>query len=196
MLSGTQRKEDILKTSQRLFREKGYDSTSMRDIASDLGVEPASLYSHIKSKEDLLRQTCFETAEKFLLAVDEVNDIYFDAEQKVKMAVENHVQILTDNLDAGVVFNREWRHLSEPYYSQFVEMRNKYEKGIREIVQTGIDENKFNEVDKRFAALTILSAVNWIVEWYRPDGGQNPKEIAEQLTKFILTGLKKDPVIS
>ncbi len=195
MLTGTQRKEEILAVSQRLFREQGYDSTSMRDIAGALGMEPASLYSHIKSKEDLLSQTCFDMAEKFLLAIDEVNDIYFDAEQKVKMAVANHVDILTSNLDAAVVFIREWRHLSEPSFSEFIKLRNKYEEGIREIVETGISENKFNEVDKKFAALTILSSVNWIVEWYRPDGDKTPKEIAEELTRFILTGLKKDSIL-
>lgn len=195
MLTGTQRKEEILQVSQRLFREQGYASTSMRDIASALGMEPASLYSHIKSKEDLLAQTCFEMAEKFLLAIDEVNDIYFDAEQKVKMAVENHVEILTSNLNAAVVFVREWRHLSEPAYSRFLEMRHRYEAGIREIIQTGINENKFNEVDKKFAALTILSSVNWIVEWYRPEGSKSSSEIAAELTRFILTGLKKESII-
>jgi TetR/AcrR family transcriptional regulator, cholesterol catabolism regulator len=192
MLKNNSRKQEIVGVSQNLFQEKGYQATSVRDIAKALEMEPASLYSHLETKEDILEEICFGMAEKFLSAVDEVNDIYFDAELKVKMAVENHVKILTDNLDAAVVFIREWRNLSEPKKSAFVEKRKQYEQGIREIVQTGIDELKFNEVDKGFAALTILSSVNWIVEWYSSDGKLSPMEIAEQLSRFILTGLRKE----
>jgi len=77
-------------------------------------------------------------------------------------------------------------------FDKFIVKRNIYEEGIREIVQTGIDEGIFNETDKKFAALTILSSVNWIVEWYKPKGKLNAKEIAEKLSDFILTGLKKE----
>jgi TetR/AcrR family transcriptional regulator, cholesterol catabolism regulator len=192
MLKDNSRKKEIVGVSQTLFQEKGYQATSVRDIAKALEMEPASLYSHLETKEDILEEICFGMAEKFLTAIEEVNDIYFDAERKVRMAVENHVKILTDNLDAAVVFIREWRNLTEPKKTEFVKKRNQYERGIREIVQTGIDELKFNEVDKGFAALTILSSVNWIVEWYNEEGTLNPKEIAEQLSRFILTGLRKE----
>ena len=192
MLTGTDRKEEILKVSERLFKEKGYASTSVRDIAKELSIEPASLYSHITSKEDILEQICFNMAYKFQSAIDEVNDIYFDAPQKLKLAVQAHVNLLTQNLDAATVFIRDWRHLSEPKLSAFIELRNKYEEGIREIIQTGIDEEKYNPIDKKFGALTILSAVNWIVEWYKPDGNLTPDQIAERLYQFILTGLRKD----
>ncbi len=190
MLAGTDRKREILNVSQRLFKEKGYTGTSVREIAKELNIEPASLYSHVKTKEDILDQICFDMAEKFLLAIEEVNDIYFDAEGKLRMMVDNHVAILTDDLDAAAVFIKEWRHLSEPRLSEFVKLRNQYEMGLREIIQTGIDENKFNEIDKKFGALTILSAVNGITEWYKPDGTLTPEEIAHRLYDFIWSGLK------
>ena len=188
----TSRQKEILEIAQDLFKEKGYSAASVRDIAKAANVEPASLYSHMNGKEDLLDATCFEMARKFLSAIDEVNDIYFDAAQKLKMAVFNHVTILMENLSAAVVFQREWRHLGEPRKSEFIGLRNKYEEGFRTIVQNGIDEGLFNEVDKKIAALTVLSSLNWVVEWYRPDGAKNAEEIAEQLYNFILTGLKKE----
>jgi AcrR family transcriptional regulator len=104
MLAGTDRKREILSVSQRLFKEKGFTSTTVRDIAKALRMEPASLYSHVKTKEDILNQICFGMAEKFQLAIDEVNDIYFDAEGKLRMMVDNHVKILTDDLNAATVF--------------------------------------------------------------------------------------------
>lgn len=188
----TERKKEILAQSQGILKDKGYAATSVRDIAKALEMEPASLYSHFKSKEDILKITCFEMADKFELAVKEVNDIYFNAEEKLRMAIKLHVEILTQNLDSAIIFIRDWRNLTGKSLEQFVAKRNVYEEGFREIVQTGIDEGVFKETDKKFAALTILSSVNWIVEWYQPDGKLNAEQIADKLSNFILSGLEKD----
>ena len=192
MLQTTERKREILSTSQRLFRDNGYASTSVRDIAKALNIEAASLYSHIESKEDILRITCFELAERFELAIQEVNDIYFNAEERLRMAIKTHVEILTENLDASVVFIREWRNLSDDVKGDFIAKRNNYEEGIRAIIQAGINEGTFNEIDVKFAALTILSSVNWIVEWFNEEGALSPDEVAGRLSDFILTGLKAE----
>ncbi len=188
----TERKKEILSLSQSVLKEKGYAATSVRDIAKALDLEPASLYSHFKSKEDILKITCFEMADKFELAVKEVNDIYFNAEEKLRMAIKLHVEILTSHLDSALIFIRDWRNLTGESLDQFIAKRNVYEAGFREIVQTGIDEGVFKETDRKFAALTILSSVNWIVEWYKPNGTLNPEQIAEKLSAFILSGLEKE----
>jgi len=190
----TERKREILASSQSVLKEKGYAATSVRDIAKALEMEPASLYSHFKNKEDILKITCFDMADKFELAVREVNDIYFNAEEKLRLAIKLHVEILTQNLDSAIIFIRDWRNLTGTALEQFLTKRNAYEKGFREIVQTGIDEGIFNETDKKFAALTILSSVNWIVEWYKVDGKLNAEQIADKLSNFILSGLKKEMI--
>lgn len=185
------RKDQIKHVAALLFSEKGYSATSMRDIAEDMEMEAASLYNHINSKEEILHAICFSTADQFLTAIDEVNDIYFNGEQKLRMAVKNHVKILTDNLAEAKVFLREWRHLNEDHLVEFIAMRDEYEDGIESILQTGINENLFQEVDKKFATLNILSSVNWIVEWYKPNGKMNAEEVADKLCDFMLTGLNK-----
>jgi AcrR family transcriptional regulator len=185
------RRSQILDAAAKLFSERGYTATSMRDIAENIEMEAASLYNHIASKEELLHSICFETAQRFINAIAEVNDIYFNGEDKLKMAVNNHVQILTENLSAAKVFLYEWRNLNTNHKAEFIELRDRYEKGIIDIIETGEQENIFNEVDKKFAALNILSSVNWIVEWYKPEGQMTPKEIASKLCDFILSGLKK-----
>jgi AcrR family transcriptional regulator len=188
------RKDQIIAVSSRLFREKGYMGTSMRDIAGELDIEAASLYSHIKSKDEILEEICFRKADEFTKAIDEVNDIYFNAEEKLRMAVKSHVKILCSDLDASSVFLHEWRHLNTPKREEFRMLRNKYDGSFRSIIQLGEDENVFETVDKKFAVLTILSTINWITEWYRPGGPMTPEEIADNLCNFILTGLKKKPV--
>ena len=190
----TERKREILAASQNVLKEKGYAATSVRDIAKALSMEPASLYSHFKSKEDLLKITCFDMADKLELGIAEVNDIYFNAEEKLRIAINLHVKVLTQNLNSAMIFIRDWRNLTGKSLDQFILKRNAYEAGFREIVQTGINEGIFNETDKKFAALTILSSVNWIVEWYKEDGSLSSEQIATKLSDFILSGLKKDTV--
>jgi TetR/AcrR family transcriptional regulator, cholesterol catabolism regulator len=190
----TERKREILAASQNVLKEKGYAATSVRDIAKALSMEPASLYSHFKSKEDILKITCFDMADKLEIGIADVNDIYFNAEEKLRTAINLHVKVLTQNLNSAMIFIRDWRNLTGKSLDQFILKRNAYEAGFREIVQTGINEGIFNETDKKFAALTILSSVNWIVEWYKEDGSLSSEQIATKLSDFILSGLKKDTV--
>lgn len=184
------RKEQIIQAAAKLFRQKGFEAASMRDIASALGIEAASLYSHIKSKDEILEAICFRMADELIKSIDEVNDLYFNAEEKLRMAITNHVKIVAGDLDASSVIQREWRHLTKPRLKEFIILRNRYEDGFKQILINGEHENVFDSPDKKFAVLTILSAVNWIVEWYNPNGKMDPGEIAEHLTDFILTGLK------
>jgi AcrR family transcriptional regulator len=184
------RKEQIINAAAKLFRQKGFEAASMRDIAGELGIEAASLYSHIKSKDEILETICYRMADELLKAIDEVNDLYFNAEEKLGMAIKNHVKIVTGSLDASGVFLREWRHLTKPKLKEFIQLRDKYENGFKQILINGENENVFEAPDKKFAVLTILSALNWLTEWYNPKGKMTAEEIAEHLTEFILTGLR------
>ncbi len=185
------RKTQILSIAAKLFKDKGYEATSMRDIANEMGIEAASLYHHIKSKEEILLDICFEMAQKFNDAIKEVNDIYFNAEEKLKMAIKNHVYIMTSNIEKSAVFINEWRSLPEPFFSEYRQLRDEYEKQFRIIIEDGENEDVFEKTDKKFAALTILSAVNWIYQWYSPSGSMSAEQIAEKLSGMLLGGLRK-----
>ena len=187
----TNRKEQLLEVAAKLFKQRGYAATSMRDLAAELGIEAASLYHHIKSKEEILETICFDLAAKFSNAIAEVNDIYFNAEEKLRMAIKNHVQIITQNTNQSAVFLQEWRNLSESKLGEFMKLRDAYENGIRVILKDGMNEDVFDDVDEKFASLTILSTVNWINEWYNPNGKMSAEEIAKKLSDFILGGLRK-----
>jgi AcrR family transcriptional regulator len=185
------RKEEIFKTALSLMRVHGYRNTSMRDIAGALNMEAPSLYNHISSKEDLLWQTCTRIAGAFEKGIAEVNDIYFNAQEKLGMAIRSHIQVLTHDLDASYVFVHEWRHLQGDLRDALIVRRDRYEAAFREILAQGESEGVFVDSDNKFALLTILSSLNWVVEWYRPDGDMSPNQIANQLTEFILNGLNK-----
>jgi AcrR family transcriptional regulator len=184
-------KTQIVLAAAKLFKQKGYAASSMRDIAAALNIEAASLYHHIKNKEEILDIICFDMATKFLSAIAEVNDIYFNAEEKLRKAILHHVEIITEDIDKSAVFLREWRSLPESALADFLLLRNQYENEFTRIIENGIEEDVFDNVDKKFAVLSILSSVNWINEWYSADGNMNANEIAHKISDFVMGGLRK-----
>ncbi|GAB3204467.1 TetR/AcrR family transcriptional regulator [Pontibacter aydingkolensis] len=183
------RKEQIERTATALFKTKGFSATSMRDLANALGIEAASIYSHIKSKEEILQRVCFRMAQEFFDALDTAESINGTATERLQRAIAAHVQVLTKNTAASAVFLHEWRHLSEPYLTEYLSLRDRYEGRFREVIREGISNGEFSVPDEKFATLMIFSGLNWIHTWYKPDGKMNPEEIAENLSAMLLTGL-------
>ncbi|WP_266202267.1 TetR/AcrR family transcriptional regulator [Pontibacter kalidii] len=183
------RKEQIERTATVLFKSKGYSATSMRDLANALGIEAASIYSHIKSKEEILQRVCFRMAREFFEALDAAEASGGSATERLKRAISAHVQVLTKNTEASAVFLHEWRHLSEPMHGTYLSLRDKYEARFRDIIRAGTGNGEFMVPDEKFAVLTILSGLNWIHTWYKPEGKMTPAEIAGNLSEMLLNGL-------
>ena len=186
------RKDQITHIARNMFRERGYAATTMRDLATTVGIEAASLYSHIESKESILQQICFTMAEQFMEIVTGLEKETLPIEKKLALAIEMHVKVITENTDASGVFLHDWKHLSEPYLSRFKSMRRKYESFYTNLVEEGHEEGIFKNIDTKFVVLTLFSAMNWIFDFYKPSGKMQPKEIAGHVTDLILNGLKNN----
>ncbi len=184
------RKEQILHIAMNLFREKGYAGTSMRDLARAIGIEPASLYSHIKSKEDLLRTICFDLADKFIYSLQELDNSDMSPDEQLYAAIEAHIRVIRTNADASSVFLHEWRFLSEPDLSRFKRLRSTYEGFFTEIVERGVKEGVFKPVDVKFTVRTIFSTLNWTYGWYRLSREADIGDKCDKLFDLILNGIK------
>jgi len=185
------RKEQIIQKALEIMKERGFSGLTMRDLAKSLGMEAASLYNHIASKDDLLERVCFGIATQLEEGILEVNDVYFNAVERLESAVRSHVYVLTQNLDASFVFVHEWRYLKKKKKSAFIKRRNQYEKEFRKIIQLGIDEGAFEEVDPKFAVITLLSALNSLVDWYNKDGDLSPEDVSNHLFEFVCKAVDK-----
>jgi AcrR family transcriptional regulator len=183
------RKDQITETAQNLFREKGYAGTSMRDLAKAVGIEAASLYSHIKSKEEILSGICFRIANDFKDALYPVIVNEADAESKLREAVIAHIKVISRNQNATAVFFNEWRHLGEPDLSAFKARRHEYEDKFKDIIQKGIEAGSFSTHDINFTVKLIFSTLNGTHEWYKEGGKLSPQQIGQNISDFILNGL-------
>src|ERR1700761_697788 len=105
------RREELTRAAARLFAERGYQGTSLADLADALGMQKPSLYHHIESKEDLLWDVAWEGAEAFHAGLDGV-PANAPATERIRLALRAHLAVVSGQLDIATVFVREWRYLS------------------------------------------------------------------------------------
>lgn len=188
------RKLQIRETAEGLFREKGYSATSMRHLASELGIEPASLYSHIKSKEEILSSICFGMADTFFDALASIQVSTNSLADRLKYMVIAHTDVVIKNVNASTVFFHDWRHLSEPHLSEFKQLRKEYEMAFRAVLNIGVKTGEFQVSDVPFCVKTMFSAMNMTHEWYRPEMAKPDEQVGEKLAQLLLNGISKNPL--
>jgi TetR/AcrR family transcriptional regulator, cholesterol catabolism regulator len=186
------RKEQVIRKAAELFREKGYAASSMRDLAQKLGIEAASLYSHIKSKEEILQNLCFDMAAEFIKSLKAVEASKATASEKLTQGIIGHIQVMSKDLIASAVFMNEHRHLSQPYLREFLLLRINYINRFKAIIEEGVQQGEFKgSIDRKLAVMTLFSSLNWMPMWYDPTSAIDPGELGKQLADMLVNGLKK-----
>jgi AcrR family transcriptional regulator len=194
MIEAGARRREIDDVASELFHANGYAATSIRDIARALDIQGASLYAHVASKEDLLfaivdrAATAFERA----VAAADAETATADPVERLAALVEAHVDVVTSDPQRASVFVTEWRHLSADRRAAMAQRRDAYEQRIRDVVRDGIAVGAFRSTDAAIATTFILTALNGIATWYRPDGRLSRDRIADHYVDLALSALSED----
>jgi AcrR family transcriptional regulator len=182
------RRSELTREAARLFAEKGYHGTSIGDLAKALGVQKASLYAHIQSKQDLLYETMRDGATAFHAALDAIPDD-LSAVEKIRLALRGHLRVVADQLDVATVFVREWRYLEGVRREEIVAERRRYEDRVRGLFREGRELGELRtDLDDASAALLALSAANWAYTWLR--AGHDTDELADRFFLTLLDGIR------
>jgi AcrR family transcriptional regulator len=196
-----QKLEFILRTAARIFAEKSYHSTSMRDISRETNVSLAGLYHYCRSKEELLyliQDNCFgrvlEHLEKQLEEVD-------DPVAKLTIFIENHLSFFAANMAEMKVLSHEAESLRGTLHEHVSIRKDNYTRLARSILQEVQDASENQEpVDLTVATYALFGAMNWIYNWYDPQGKLKVHDLAQHLTQLFLGGfvraLPLEPVSS
>lgn len=180
------RKEQLLDVAARVFSERGYNGSSMQNLAEGLGILRGSIYAHIDSKEDLLFDIVDSGADRFISRLDRVTG---SASEKLRAAFTSHIETIAEHLEASTVFLNDWRFLSPDRRRTIENKRERYEQMVEAIIEQGIAEGQFRkDLDAGFAALMVLSNMNWVYQWYRRDGKMTPAQIADVFSEMVLNG--------
>ena len=187
----TTRKEVIIEKAARLFREKGFGAASMRDLAETVGVEAASLYNHIQSKAEILQTICFKVANEFISRLETIESSEASTLEKMETIIRFHIRMMIEQYEFVYISDHEWRHLPEPYLSNFLNQRRSYRRRLSDMLELGIAAGEVRELEPYVAVLVILSAISGIESWHRSRKHISPEVLEENLVSFLVEGLKK-----
>ncbi len=183
------KKEMILRQAVILFKTRGFSKASMRHLAEAMGVEAPSLYNHIGSKDELLQDICFKIAAEYTGQLNEVEALDETVSYKVEQVIRFHIRKMLHSYDEVFVANHEWRHLPEPYHTDFLQQRRCYEQRLVALIELGIAAQQFKPINPYVAVLTLLSAVRGLEFWNRHKKNITAAEIEAGMVQQLLNGL-------
>jgi AcrR family transcriptional regulator len=182
------RRNELTRQAARLFAEQGYHGTSMEDLAVAMGVQKASLYAHVKSKEDLLHELARDGAVAFHAALDGIDE-RLPAVEKLRLALRAHLHVVAEQLDVATVFVREWRYLEGERREEFLAERRRYEDRIRALFREGVEQSELRtDLDVNVAALLFLSAANWAYTWLQR--GRDTNKLPDRFFELLVDGMR------
>ena len=184
------KKETIIEAAAKLFREKGFSASSMRDLAEQVGVEAASLYNHIQSKSEILQEICFNVANLFTANIEDIDNSEEKAINKVEALLRFHIRQMVNHFEKVYVSDREWKHLTDPYLSNYQNQRRIYRKRFASIIQQGIQKNEIKNMDAPTAVLIMLHAISGIESWHRSKKKISPDLLEENMLMILVEGVR------
>ncbi len=184
------KRQVILDTAAKLFRKKGFAATSMRDLAKAVGMEAASLYNHIKSKQEILSALLLGAAQQYTDGMNNVKESAVTPLEKMDQLIALHISIAIQHPNTISLMTQEWVHLEGEPYDSFSSQRKAYENDFREIIIAGIEAGQLKKVNPDIALFSILSTMRWFYAWYSKKDGLSLKELEKEFSEVLIGGLK------
>jgi TetR/AcrR family transcriptional regulator, cholesterol catabolism regulator len=190
MVTTRNSRDDVVRAAGRLFADRGYHGTSMRDLGKELGLLGSSLYSHVSSKQDLLVEVVEEGARLFEESAERALAVEGTAADRLDALIGGHVGVVVENIDVARTFLNEARMLDAGHRSRIVDARDHYEEAFRGVISEGRGDGSFAaSADPKTASIFILSILNAIERWYHPDGPLDRPALVAELTRFTRAAL-------
>jgi TetR/AcrR family transcriptional regulator, cholesterol catabolism regulator len=180
----------ILEATAKLFRSKGYDNTTMGDVAAALDVTKAALYYYFPSKSDLLLEICETAIDSAIEATDDTSVESEPADARLRHVVSNLIRTQNENFEAFAVFFEEESIRANPRYKAINTKREDFGKTLEEILAAGVREGIFHSVNIRLTTLAIVGMCQWTHRWYRAEKFST-EEISKEFIEFVERALKK-----
>ncbi|MGJ9457795.1 TetR/AcrR family transcriptional regulator [Oceanobacillus sp. CF4.6] len=186
------KKEEILQSAISVIYEKGYHNTTIEDIAAKLLMTKGSVYYYFKDKQDLLYESYKMLLENSIDRFNKIMERELPLEQKLRNALQSHIEYLLEEkagFDAGM---KPEHFFDGDQLNTILELRSEYAACYDEIIKLGIKSRILNEVNVRIARNLILGAMNWMLQWYSPDGEMTKEELANIASDYLMRILIKD----
>jgi len=183
-------RQEILRTAARLFQQQGYDATSMNDVAAALKLSKGGLYHHFQSKDEILFNLMSHamdiTEERVLNPVKAIPD----PEQRLRDLIRRHIAVVLSERDREITVMLHENHPLSPSLRKRINARKKDYIHFLENLITEVQRARGAKgtVTPRAAAFALLGMINWIYQWYRPEGALQEQSLSQQYTEIFFQG--------
>jgi TetR/AcrR family transcriptional regulator, cholesterol catabolism regulator len=187
---GDERRRHIHDVAARIFNEKGFEGTSLQDIADAVGVLKSSLYYYIRSKDELLYSVVYEHHHAVFENVRLHRDVTGPTLETIRSFIEWHCRYNARHVARAAVYYHEFRYLSSERLHLIIVERNRYEHFLRELLHRAREEGQLRpNLDPTVVTMGVFGMLNAIWYWYRPDGPLPAEEVARQLAAVAISGI-------
>jgi TetR/AcrR family transcriptional regulator, cholesterol catabolism regulator len=188
-------RQEILRTAARLFQQRGYDATSMNDVAAALKLSKGGLYHHFQSKDEILFHIMSHamdiTEERVINVVRRIDGARIDGtEERLRTLIRLHIQLVLGPEDREITVMLHENHPLPPALRRKINGRKKdYLHFVEHLIaDVQRKRNSLSSVTPRAAALALVGMINWIYQWYKPDGPLTGDALVQQYTDIFFRG--------
>jgi AcrR family transcriptional regulator len=186
----TDSRQEILRTAARLFQQRGYDATSMSDVAAALNLSKGGLYHHFQSKDDILFHLMSHAMDITQEQVIDRVRALTDPEERLRTLIRLHIGVVLRERDREITVMLHENHPLPPALRRRINARKKeyvhFVEGLIADVQN-VRRSKAT-VSPRAAAFALMGMINWIYQWYRPEGSLQEEDMVRQYTEIFFAG--------
>jgi AcrR family transcriptional regulator len=182
---------EILKSAAIAFRRLGYHGATVEQIAAALHMKKGNLYYYYRNKEEILLACHQYSLDRLLALLEEVEQSDAPPDEKLRRLIGSFVHTILDELHGTALF-LDLEALSAPHRKQVVARRDRFDHGMRRVIEDGVQTGVFANIDAKLLSFAILGAVNWIPRWYQPTGPCSSQQIADKFADYLIGGLRRN----
>lgn len=180
------KRERTVEAAAQLFYDHGYEQTTLDSVAERLGVTKPFIYTHFRSKADLLADICTRGISDALRVIDEATALTAPASEQLRYLARNFVISVLDNQRYIAILTREEKNLAPADFERLSDLRRQFDRRLVSLLEAGRSAGEFHLADPAVAALAIGGMVSWAYVWYRPHGRLGRDALADEIADLIL----------
>jgi AcrR family transcriptional regulator len=179
-------RSDVRAAATALFAQQGYRATGVRDIADALGIGPTSIYSHIKTKAELLHEIVIETLDALLAMQHDAIASSDDVVEQLRRVAESQLRFLVEHQQESLIAIREFLWAEGDALSAILERRRRYRAAFEDLIAEGVARGRMTVANPKIAAFSIIEMAEGVPRWFRPGGDMSINQLAYLYGEFAL----------
>lgn len=185
-LKTKKKKTEIIQSATSIIEDKGFHNTTMEDIAANLLMTKGSLYYYFKNKQDLLFQSQVLLLEQSIGNIESIIEFNTNPENALKKAITTHIEYLIEEQATFAMGVSPEQFFTGDQLDTILELRHNYAQHVDQLLLDMMEEKAIETKDLKLVRNLLLGAMNWMIEWYSPQGKWSPDELAKKMTMYLM----------